>query len=231
MYDHRPFATLGRFDNDWLSARYHFSFSNYFDPARTGVGPLLVWNDDRIAPHTGFPPHGHRDMEIITYVRSGAVSHTDSFGNDGRIRAGEVQVMSAGTGIRHSEMNAEDVATTLFQIWIEPRETGLKPVWAQRSVEAAIENGLTPLVSGSPQDGVLTIHQDATVYLGRLAAGATLDHALAGRLGYLVPISGSLAIADGPTIDARDGLAIAEIERLHLTATQDVQFLLADLPR
>ena len=117
-----PFETLGRLDIDWLSARYHFSFANYHDPARTGLGPLLVWNDDTIQPGTGFDPHGHRDMEIITYVRRGAISHRDHLGNEGRTVAGDVQVMSAGTGIRHAEYNLEDEATQIFQIWIEPNE-------------------------------------------------------------------------------------------------------------
>ena len=114
-----PFNDLGRFENDWLDAHYHFSFAEYRDPERMGLGPLRVWNDDTIRPRSGFPPHSHRDMEIITYVRTGAISHTDNLGNRGVTRAGDVQVMSAGTGIEHAEMNEEDEATTLFQIWIK----------------------------------------------------------------------------------------------------------------
>ena len=107
MIEVQPFARLGRFDNDWLAARYHFSFAGYHDPARRGLGPLLVWNDDTVAPRGGFDPHGHRDMEIVTYVRAGAITHRDHLGNEGRTEAGDVQVMSAGTGIRHSEYNWE----------------------------------------------------------------------------------------------------------------------------
>ncbi len=129
----RPFAGLGKFQMDWLNACHHFSFGHYYDPARMGVGPLRVWNDDEIQPHTGFDPHPHRDMEIITYVRQGAVTHQDSLGNEGRTEAGDVQVMSAGTGIRHAEYNREPGVTTLFQIWITPRRQGLKPRWGQKA--------------------------------------------------------------------------------------------------
>ena len=127
-----PFNTLGRFENDWLSARYHFSFAEYFDPRRMGFGPLRVWNDDRIRPGNGFPMHGHRDMEIITYVRKGAVSHQDHLGNRGRTEAGDVQVMSAGKGIMHAEYNLENDDTELFQIWIEPAHKNVRPRWAAR---------------------------------------------------------------------------------------------------
>ena len=131
MLQLRPFARLGTFDNEWLHAHYHFSFADYFDPARMGQGKLRVWNDDTIMPQTGFPPHGHRDMEIVTYVRHGAITHEDSLGNVGRTEAGQVQVMSAGTGIRHAEYNREDQPTTLFQIWILPRAQGLPPRWTR----------------------------------------------------------------------------------------------------
>ena len=123
----RPFEKLGKFRIDWLNASQHFSFGHYYDPSRMGVGPLRVWNDDEIQPHTGFDPHPHRDMEIITYVRRGAITHQDSLGNEGRTEAGDVQVMSAGTGIRHAEYNREDEPTQIFQIWIEPAEKGLPP--------------------------------------------------------------------------------------------------------
>ncbi len=129
MIEHRPFKQLGRFQNDWLNANYHFSFSGYHDPKRMGEGALRVWNDDTIQPHTGFPPHGHSSMEIITYVREGAISHRDNLGNAGRTMAGDVQVMSAGTGIRHSEFNQEAETTSLCQIWILPRQAGGEPRW------------------------------------------------------------------------------------------------------
>src|SRR5438093_10281448 len=124
MIEKRPFDTLGGANHGWLKAKHHFSFANYADASRMGWGALRVWNDDEIAAGSGFPPHPHADMEIITYVRDGAIMHQDSMGNIGRTEAGDVQVMSAGSGVRHSEYNKEDVTTRLFQIWIEPRETG-----------------------------------------------------------------------------------------------------------
>jgi hypothetical protein len=132
MIERRPFADLGGADHGWLKARHHFSFANYYDPKKMGWGPIRVWNDDEIAPQSGFPPHPHADMEIVTYVRKGAITHKDSLGNEGRTEAGDVQVMSAGSGIRHAEYNLEAGPTTLFQIWIEPSTTapaqlGLQP--------------------------------------------------------------------------------------------------------
>ena len=132
MIDHRPFGTLGAANHGWLDARHHFSFAGYHDPERTQWGSLRVWNDDTIAPKSGFPPHPHRDMEIITYVRKGAITHEDNLGNRGRTEAGDVQVMSAGTGIRHAEYNREDSETQIFQIWILPSATGLEPTWGTR---------------------------------------------------------------------------------------------------
>lgn len=124
MIEKRSFESLGHADHGWLNARHHFSFADYYEPARMGWGAIRVWNDDEIAANSGFPPHPHRDMEIITYVRKGAITHQDSMGNQGRTGAGDVQVMSAGTGVRHAEYNLEQEPTTLFQIWIEPTRTG-----------------------------------------------------------------------------------------------------------
>src|SRR5687768_13535833 len=129
MIDIRPFASLGHADHGWLDARHHFSFADYYDPARMGWGRIRVWNDDRIAAKSGFPPHSHQDMEIITYVRTGAITHQDSLGNKGRTEAGDVQVMSAGSGVQHAEFNLEPETTTLFQIWIMPDGRGGKPSW------------------------------------------------------------------------------------------------------
>jgi quercetin 2,3-dioxygenase len=124
MIERRKFAELGGADHGWLKAKHHFSFASYYDPKRMGWGNLRVWNDDEIAAKSGFPPHPHADMEIITYVREGAITHQDSMGNEGRTKAGDVQVMSAGSGVRHAEYNLEDTATRIFQIWIEPNERG-----------------------------------------------------------------------------------------------------------
>jgi len=232
MIEVRPFAALGRFDNDWLSARYHFSFSGYYDPARGGVGPLLVWNDDMIQPGRGFDRHGHRDMEIITYVRSGAITHEDHLGNRGRTEAGDVQVMSAGRGIQHAEFNEESEPTRLFQIWIEPAETGLTPRWEQRRFPKADRSGhLVPLASGrAGDDAALRIHQDAAVLGATLKAGQSVTHRLApGRQAYLVPATGRLTV-NGHEVGARDGVAIADEDMIEITALEGSEVLLADLP-
>ena len=227
-----PFVSLGRFDNDWLAARYHFSFAGYHDPSRTGVGPLLVWNDDTIQPKTGFDPHGHRDMEIITYVRQGAITHQDHLGNEGRTLAGDVQVMSAGSGIRHAEYNREDEPTLIYQIWIEPAERGLAPRWDTRSFPKADRTGgLVPLASGRPgHDEALPIHQDAAVLGATLTAGQKMTHALgADRRGYLALAKGEIEL-NGQVLSARDGAVIAKEDELFITARSDSELLLADLP-
>jgi len=132
MIELRPFAKLGGADHGWLKAKHHFSFGSHYDPSNMGHGSLRVWNDDEIAPNTGFPAHPHANMEIITYVREGAITHKDSLGNEGRTEAGDVQVMSAGSGIRHSEYNLEPTKTTIFQIWIQPTTQGGQPTWGAK---------------------------------------------------------------------------------------------------
>jgi len=231
MIEPRRFANLGRFDNDWLSARYHFSFAGYHDPARNGIGPLLVWNDDTVRPDRGFDMHGHRDMEIITYVRSGAITHQDHLGNRGRTEAGDVQVMSAGKGILHSEYNLEREPTQIYQIWIVPDEVGLQPRWEQRRFPAADRAGaLVPLASGrAGHDAALRIHQDAAVLGATLSAGQSVTHRLgAGRRAYLVVASGRVKVND-TELNARDGAAIAAESDLAIAALDDAQILLADL--
>jgi hypothetical protein len=227
-----PFETLGRLDIDWLSARYHFSFANYHDPARTGLGPLLVWNDDTIQPGTGFDPHGHQDMEIITYVRRGAISHRDHLGNEGRTVAGDVQVMSAGTGIRHAEYNLEAEATQIFQIWVEPDEARLEPRWATRRFPKAERAArLIALASGrAGDDGALPIHQDAAVLGAALTPGQSLTHPIGeGRRAYLVPATGRIEV-NGVAAKARDGIAVTGEDILTITALEDSDILLVDLP-
>ncbi|HKO07531.1 MAG: pirin family protein [Alphaproteobacteria bacterium] len=234
MIELRPFEKLGRFDNDWLSARYHFSFASYFDPARTGFGPLRVWNDDRIKPRGGFAPHGHRDMEIITYIRRGAVTHEDHLGNRGRTEAGDVQVMSAGAGIVHSEYNLEAEPTELFQIWIEPAAQGLKPGWGTRSFPSDLRAGrFVVLASGrSTHHGseALPIHQDAALLCASAEAGSKLTHALEpGRRAYLVAPRGRISV-NGIAAKARDGLAITNEERLEIGIEEESEIVLVDLP-
>ncbi|WP_419809967.1 pirin family protein [Sphingomonas sp.] len=209
--DRRPFASLGHADHGWLDARHHFSFANYHDPARMGWGAIRVWNDDAIAANSGFPPHPHRDMEIITYVRTGAISHEDSLGNRGRTAAGDVQVMSAGSGVRHAEFNREDETTTLFQIWIEPTTQGGTPSWGAKPFPKDGRSGRwTVLASGFADDGdALTIRAEARVMAATLPAGETLSHRVEdGRHAYLVPATGALTI-NGERVDARDGVALS----------------------
>ena len=228
--DRRPFATLGHADHGWLSARHHFSFASYHDPDRMGWGAIRVWNDDEIAPNTGFAPHPHRDMEIITYVRSGAITHEDSMGNKGRTVAGDVQVMSAGSGIRHSEYNREDVPTTLFQIWIEPKRLGGAPSWGAKPFPKGDRSGkLVTLASGYAEDAdALPIRADARLLAATVAAGEQVDYAIAvGRHAYLVPARGAIEV-DGVRVNARDGLAIAGGRTVTVTAIDEAEIVLVD---
>ena len=232
MIEIRPFETLGRFDNNWLDARYHFSFANYHDPARDGLGPLLVWNDDTIEPGRGFDRHGHKDMEIITYVRSGAISHEDHLGNRGRTEAGDVQVMSAGHGIQHAEFNKESKQTQLFQIWIAPSEKGLTPRWEQRRFPKAARDGqLVPLASGrTGEESALHINQDAAILGATLLAGQSAGHRLdSGRKAYLVLALGRITV-NGREVKARDGVVITGEDAIQIEAIEDSEVLLADLP-
>lgn len=230
MIDLRPFDTLGGADHGWLNARHHFSFSSYQDPARMNWGALRVWNDDVIQPKTGFPPHPHQDMEIITYVLEGAISHQDSLGNQGRTEAGDVQVMSAGSGIRHSEYNLEAEVTRLFQIWIVPTQSGGAPSWGARPFPKGDRAGrFVPLASGVPGDEeALPIRAPGRVLGATLRSGETLDYDLApGRRAYLVPARGSVAL-NGVTVGTRDGAAIADEPRLRITALEDAELVMVD---
>lgn len=225
----RPFAGLGAANHGWLNAHHHFAFADYQDPARVHWGALRVWNDDTIAPHTGFPMHPHRDMEIVTYVRSGAISHKDSLGNAGRTAAGDVQVMSAGTGITHSEFNLEDEATTLFQIWIIPDGRGEAPHWDQRPFPKHDRSGrFVALASGHAADQALPIRADARVLGATVAAGETVTfETSADRHLYLVPATGRVRIG---TVEAqaRDGVAITGLARLEVTALDAAELVLVE---
>ena len=228
MIDIRPFASLGHADHGWLDARHHFSFASYHDPDRMGWGRIRVWNDDKIAAKSGFPPHPHSDMEIITYVRTGAISHQDSMGNKGRTAAGDVQVMSAGTGVRHAEFNLEDEETTLFQIWIETDRPGAPPAWGAMPFPKDERNGSFQLLaSGDSEDGTLTINADARILGATLAKGHSiaLDSDPERHL-YLVP-SGSVRV-NGAAASARDGVAITGEERIEIAADEDVELVLVD---
>lgn len=229
MIDVRRFDTLGGANHGWLNARHHFSFANYYDPSRMGWGRLRVWNDDEIAAKSGFPPHPHADMEIITYVRTGAITHEDSMGNRGRTGAGDVQVMSAGTGVRHAEFNLEDELTTLFQIWIETDRPGAQPSWGQREFPKADRSGrFTVLASGDAADGALTINADARVLGATLKAGESLTYDLApGRRAYLVPAVGAVDV-NGVGLNARDGAGVVDETTITVTAREDAELVMVD---
>ena len=230
MIELRPYDSLGGGDFGWLATRHHFSFADYRDPERVHWGRLRVWNDDLIAPGTGFDPHPHQDMEIITYVTEGAVSHQDSLGNQGRTEAGDVQVMSAGTGIRHAEYNREPQTTKLFQIWILPTRRGEAPSWGTRPFPKGDRSGrFVPLASGFENDNeALPIRTDARVLGATLHAGETVDYPLGkDRHGYLVPARGSVEV-NGVRIDARDGAAIRDEEGLRVRALDDAELVLVD---
>jgi redox-sensitive bicupin YhaK (pirin superfamily) len=228
MVDIRRFDALGAADHGWLKARHHFSFANYHDSARMGWGAIRVWNDDEIAAQSGFPPHPHADMEIVTYVRSGAITHEDSLGNRGRTEAGDVQVMSAGTGIRHSELNLEDETTTLFQIWILPDRKGEAPGWGAKPFPKADRSGQwVVLASGQGDAEALPIRADARVLGATLGKGESLTHEVGeGRHAYLVPATGTLRIA-GETVNARDGVAL-DAGTYELVAEDDAEIVLVD---
>ena len=231
MIERRPFESLGGANHGWLDAKHHFSFAIYHDPRRMDWGALRVWNDDTIQPGTGFPPHPHADMEIITYVRQGAITHRDSQGNQGRTEAGDVQVMSAGTGIVHSEYNLEPGVTQIFQIWIIPERRGLPPSWGSRPFPDGERSGrFVALASGMDGDsGALRIHADARVLGARLRSGESTTYKLGReRRGYLVPAAGRIEV-NGTVLEARDGAAIRDEDELRVTALEDAELVLVDV--
>jgi len=228
MIDIRKFDSLGHADHGWLDARHHFSFASYHDPNRMGWGRIRVWNDDKIAGKSGFPPHPHRDMEIITYVRTGAITHQDSMGNKGRTGAGDVQVMSAGTGVTHAEYNLENEDTTLFQIWIETDKPNARPSWgAMPFPKESREGAFQLLASGNEDDGVLHINSDARILGATLKAGETLEYAAdPARHLYLVP-SATVEV-NGTAAEKRDGVAITGESTVTVTAKEDAELVLVD---
>jgi redox-sensitive bicupin YhaK (pirin superfamily) len=231
MIERRPFENLGGARYDWLKTKHHFSFADYLDPQRMGWGALRVWNDDEIASGTGFPPHPHADMEIITYVRQGAITHQDSLGNKGRTEAGDVQVMSAGTGIRHSEYNLEPETTKIFQIWIQPVSRGQKPSWGARPFPKHDRSGrFVTLASGIDGEAdALPIRADARVLGATLKAGETAEYRLAeGRHAYLVSALGSVEV-NGVRLAERDGAAIENERLLRVAAIEDAEIVLVDV--
>lgn len=215
----------------WLDSRHTFSFGHYHDPKFMGFGPLRVINEDRVQPGRGFDAHGHRDMEIISYVVSGALRHEDSLGNGSIIRPGDVQRMTAGTGVRHSEYNASDEEPVHFlQIWIQPEAPGLPPGYEQKAFPAEQQtNRLALVVARGGRDGAVSIHRDVDIYAGRLDAGATIGHAFrAGRSGWLQVVRGELR-ANDLVLQAGDGLALGQVPALKLEAIGASELLLFDM--
>ncbi len=219
-------------NHGWLDTRWHFSFADYYDPENEQWGALRVFNDDVVQPGQGFGMHPHRDMEIITYVLSGSLEHRDSLGHRGVIGPGEVQVMSAGRGIRHSEYNASKTDPLhLLQLWIFPRHNGLEPRWEQRVFPPAERTGrLLPVVSDGATPGTLSIDQDAQIFIARLAKGQSVSHTLrAGRKAYLFLISGEATLGDRKLLPG-DQARIADEKQISLEGIRDAELILLDLP-
>ncbi|MCC7539488.1 MAG: pirin family protein [Deltaproteobacteria bacterium] len=216
---------------DWLDSRHTFSFGEHYDPRHAGFRALLVINDDRITPGAGFPTHGHRDMEIVSYVLDGELAHRDSMGNGSVIRPGDVQRMTAGTGVRHSEMNPRrDRGAHFLQIWIQPERRGLAPSYEQRRFEDSDKRGRLRLVaSRDGREGSVTVHQDVALYAALLDAGQSVEHDLAPeRHAWLQVVRGSVHL-DGIELVAGDGAAISAVTRLPIAAREPTELLLFDL--
>jgi redox-sensitive bicupin YhaK (pirin superfamily) len=230
MIDIRPFRTLGAADHGWLNARHHFSFASYHDPSRMSWGAIRVWNDDEIAAKSGFPPHPHDNMEIITYVREGAITHQDSLGNQGRTEAGDVQVMSAGTGVRHAEYNLEDEQTTLFQIWVLTDKRGAQPSWGAKQFPKGDRAGsFVTLASGFEGDAdALKINAAARVMGATLKAGEAAELQLdPARHVYLVAVGGAIEV-NGTRAEPRDGVAVTGEATVTIQAIDDAEIVLVD---
>ena len=232
MITHYPFENLGGANHGWLKTRHHFSFAEYYNPARMGFGNLRVVNDDWVEPGTGFPPHPHRDMEIISFIRTGAITHQDSEGNQGVTKAGEVQVMSAGTGIVHSEYNLTDEPLVFYQIWIKTKQRNLLPRWESKSFRCENSSGLDLLVSGNPKDKeALFINQDAQIYGGKLLKGESIDH-LINNQAYILASDGEFEIEDDSTsvsMKKGDGAEVTKAKSIKLKALVDSEIIVIDV--
>jgi len=226
----RPAAARGAADLGWLRARYSFSFADYHDPAQMGVSDLRVLNQDVIAPAGGFGRHGHRDMEIITYVLRGKLEHSDSLGNRGIIVPGEIQRMSAGTGIEHAEFNASATdPLELLQIWILPGQRGLTPGYEQQALPQVEGNGFQAIATPDGGQGCVRIHQDATLHRGVFAPGGSSSHTLAaGRMAWVQAVQGAMRV-NGIAMSAGDGLRIEDERHLAFIADDAAEVLLFDL--
>ncbi|MGF6724290.1 redox-sensitive bicupin YhaK (pirin superfamily) [Paraburkholderia sp. GAS41] len=230
MLTHRRWKSLDRADLGWLRAKHHFAVGADGNPAHAALGPLIVWNDDEIALGSGFPMHGHRDMEIITYVRQGLLGHRDTLGSEGTIKAGDVQVMSAGTGIRHAEFNRGEVPLKLFQIWLRPRETGGEPAWDTRPFPKDDRSGrFVVLASGfASDDAALPVRADARVLGALLKTGESTQYELGpARRAYLVVASGRIEV-NGEPVGPLDGVAITQVAAVQISALEDSELVMVD---
>ena len=231
MVQIRPSDTRGHADHGWLRSRHTFSFADYFDPQHMGVGPLRVINEDWVAPATGFPLHGHRDMEIVTYILEGALEHKDSLGTGSVIRPGEVQRMSAGTGVRHSEYNPSATEPVhLLQIWIEPNRLKIPPSYEQKAfAPGELHNRLRLIASPDGQQQSVTLQQDARIYAARLAQHALTQVLAPGRRAYLQVARGQLQLGR-QQLQAGDGAVIDGERDIELASPTTAEILLFDLP-
>ena len=228
MITHHKFENLGGANHGWLNAKHHFSFANYYDPQKLCHGELMVINDDKIAANTGFDTHPHQNMEIITYVRKGAITHKDNKGNQGRTTAGNVQVMSAGTGIYHSEFNLENEETNIYQIWIKPKINGVEPNWNMAEFpKQPVTDSLQLLVSGE-ETSPLNINQDARIYAGRMNKSTKITHNVIGKA-YVLISEGNIEV-NGIKAQKGDGLSISDETSLDLEALNDAEVLIIEVP-
>jgi redox-sensitive bicupin YhaK (pirin superfamily) len=232
MLELRKAGERGYADHGWLRSFHSFSFADYYDPRHTGFGPLVVINEDRVQPGKGFGTHGHRDMEIVSYVLEGALEHKDSIGNGSVIRPGDVQRMSAGTGVRHSEFNPSPREPVHFlQIWIEPSVAGIQPGYEEKHFDAASKRGRLRLVAAPDgRDGAVKIHQDAYLYATLLDGAERVVHALApGRKGYVHVARGQVT-ANGQPLAAGDALKATDVPEIILESGAGAEVLVFDLP-
>ena len=231
MIERRPFDELPSEDLGWLKARRHFSSAAQNDPSRCGWGCMRVWSDHEIAPNAGFALHTHANIEIITYVREGTVTHRDSLGNEVRIEAGNVQVVSAGSGIKHAEYNLEKTPARIFQIWVTPASPGCSPAWGAQPCPMAGRSGcFVAIASGFDSDhDALPIRASARVLNAKLKVGESIEYVLREkRLAYLVPSSGTVDV-NGVRIHARDGAAIKDVDIVAITAIEDADVVMVDV--
>jgi redox-sensitive bicupin YhaK (pirin superfamily) len=238
MIKHYPYKSLGTANHGWLKSRHHFSFANYYNPSRMGFGKLRVVNDDWVKPNTGFPAHPHRNMEIISFIRSGAITHQDSTGNKSITKTGEIQVMSAGKGIIHSEYNFTEEPLTFYQIWIETNKIDVKPRWESKKFRTLQDSTLTLLASGYPEDknNSLFINQEARIYGGKIAKGTIIEHDIKNQA-YLLASDGMFTIEDSSgsgaeptniTMNKGDGAEITQSNSIRLKTITDGEIIIID---